>query len=809
MARVLRSVKTFKKSWDSDKALKNTYQGKVGKYQLRAYIFLAFGYAVVLGWLAEMPTYALLPPKSMNCSSLDDNLTSLVLPTTLASSTKLIKQRANRTTTFSPILKNDQNTISQPKNVEISKNTFSKEYGNTVLTDFDRYCNPIYEKIPHIVYLVGLILGGLIFGYMADHSGRKMILLGSMWAACFLSVFQLLSEDYISYVFFSLFVGIAIGAVQVIAVPFVIEMFPVELRAVFGLLLTATMFLFNLVLPGFAIGLKSWKIFQGIVTAPIIFTGFLYWFTEESMFWHTAQKDYVTAVLSLKKIARFNGIVFEDIFHEAKDFLRGKRSKAVQCDFQPLLRLEDIKLLGEKYPDFDMVDLQATTGKKNTFSQRLVQILTGHHYYPTLSMFYPTDFLHSSILSIYLLLLCGLWLVSSLTEYSLDTPMITDHLAGNFFLKQFYKYVVQIGSFLIAFPMVYKWGRRWPTFCFFLVAEVCLLGSVAVRLDADDKTSAMLAVYFIGKFASRGGFVVLLQYTSEIFPTGLRCTAVGICYTFRLIGIALASKDLAGLNDRMPRLIYGILSLVLGSMALLLPETKKIPLPRTMIQVEMIPTSVSKKFRRHRPLAVNKRPVRPDGQRHEGGQPFNDAASTISGIRSVRFGPYDVQSTLHSVYDVQEFGQDDTVGSTAGRNPRRIDLRNPALFQPYSAANQEMYRQQLPIAEEYDEDVDDDRTRYAQQQRLSEHHHQRLNEQQLPTLRSEEPNIIPAFSETIALQELNSAVTKNEVKNEHAGSTSAVTDDLKEEEVENLTEDGNQTYRPNLNEDENYFSEHC
>ena len=45
-----------------------------------------------------------------------------------------------------------------------------------------------------------------------------------MWAACILSVFQLLSDDYISYVFFSLFVGLAVGAVQVIAVPFVIEM---------------------------------------------------------------------------------------------------------------------------------------------------------------------------------------------------------------------------------------------------------------------------------------------------------------------------------------------------------------------------------------------------------------------------------------------------------------------------------------------------------------------------------------------------------------------------------------------------------
>ena len=58
MARALRSVKTFKKSWDSDKALKSTYQGKVGKHQLRAYLFLVLGYAVVVGWLAEMPTFA-------------------------------------------------------------------------------------------------------------------------------------------------------------------------------------------------------------------------------------------------------------------------------------------------------------------------------------------------------------------------------------------------------------------------------------------------------------------------------------------------------------------------------------------------------------------------------------------------------------------------------------------------------------------------------------------------------------------------------------------------------------------------------
>ena len=155
------------------------------------------------------------------------------------------------------------------------------------------------------------------------------------------------------------------------------------------------------------------------------------------MFWYTAQKDYLTAVESLKRVAKFNGVDFENTFQEARDFLRGKRSKGVQCDFQPLLRLgkicsfykkkkkeklillvlEDIQLLGSKYPDFDMVDLQTTTHKKKTLSERIIEVLIGHHYYPTLSTFYPTDYLHSLILTIYLLLICGLWFAFNLTRH--------------------------------------------------------------------------------------------------------------------------------------------------------------------------------------------------------------------------------------------------------------------------------------------------------------------------------------------------------------------------------------------------------
>lgn len=276
----------------------------------------------------------------------------------------------------------------------------------------------------------------------------------------------------------------------------------------------------------------------------------------------------------------------------------------------------------------------------------------------------------------------------------------------------------------------------------------------------------------------------------------------------------------------MSRLIYGILSLVLGAMALLLPETKKIPLPRTIVQVESIPTSISKNFRRHRTVPMKKN-VKPDGTRPEGGNTFNDGASSVSGIRSVRFGPYDNQSTLHSVYELQEYGQDDTLHSSVSRHNRRMDSRNPTLFQPYSGNNMDTIRQQTPIAEdgEYDEDVDDDRTRYAQQQRLTEHH--RFNDVPMPTVSSDN-EVIMLQNRTNTRHSSNNSPSQVETKadnqsgdgngGERNGTIPAMSsaddkvDDTKQDEnmpQQTTLMHETRTFPPNMSEDENYFSEHC
>ena len=128
----------------------------------------------------------------------------------------------------------------------------------------------------------------------------------------------------------------------------------------YGLSLLGIVFLLDLVIPWLAMLIKNWKFLQLLISMPLIFTAVLFWYvkescllieerifrfrcSEESMFWFTTQKDYVSAVLSLTNIARYNGVVFEEVFSEARSFLSGKHSKGIQCDFQPLLRLGLLK----------------------------------------------------------------------------------------------------------------------------------------------------------------------------------------------------------------------------------------------------------------------------------------------------------------------------------------------------------------------------------------------------------------------------------------------------------------------------------
>jgi hypothetical protein len=246
-------------------------------------------------------------------------------------------------------------------------------------------------------------------------------------------------------------------------------------------------------------------------------------------------------------------------------------------------------------------------------------------------------------------------------------------------------------------------------------------------------------------------------------------------------------------------------------MALLLPETKIYPLPRTIMQVELIPTSISDYIRRQRAVLI-KRTVKTDGSQPDG---FNDANSVVSGRRSIR--PYDNQSTLHSIYELQDI--DDTIHSISNRHPppsRRTDLRNPSFYQPYGGFNHEMGRRQQSIAEaaEYDDDLDDDRTRVVLQRRLGEQ--QQLASAQSPVIHIGE--IIPSTTKKTSVHKQSSfddpsqlektaQIQSGDITGERSGVP--IPDERKDTTNREEKLSNSPKYQRALSQDENYFSEHC
>ena len=264
------------------------------------------------------------------------------------------------------------------------------------------------------------------------------------------------------------------------------------------------------------------------------------------------------------------------------------------------------------------------------------------------------------------------------------------------------------------------------------------------------------------------------------------------------------------MNDWMCRLVYGILSLVLGAMALLLPETRKATLPRTMLQVERLPTSVSVNFRRHRTAYAKKHPDRSAFVMGESAN-FNDTASVRSGLRSMRPGPSDHQSTLHSVYELHEIGHDEPGSFLCHRYPSRrgSDVRNSILSQSFSTVNNEINRGQQPIAEdvEYDTDIDDERRSVDLQEQQPFSESNRTSQETGKAL-----IIVPVGIEVLSTSKNSSSDVPWQVEvagQDQRGEQSALTDSS-DQTRDNLQQDDDSCLSPKYSRgmsQENFFSE--
>ncbi|KIH46787.1 hypothetical protein ANCDUO_23156 [Ancylostoma duodenale] len=113
---------------------------------------------------------------------------------------------------------------------------------------------------------------------------------------------------------------------------------------------------------------------------------------------------------------------------------------------------------------------------------------------------------------------------------------------GSLYINFAISAAIEIPAIFVVFLLIDRIGRRWIVAISLSVAGICLV----LNWIIGDNVSfgwGMLQIA-IAKGAVTVSYTALYTYTSELFPTVIRNTAVGCCSTFARIG-SIASSYLA------------------------------------------------------------------------------------------------------------------------------------------------------------------------------------------------------------------------------------------------------------------------
>ncbi|CAO4383964.1 unnamed protein product [Caenorhabditis nigoni] len=154
---------------------------------------------------------------------------------------------------------------------------------------------------------------------------------------------------------------------------------------------------------------------------------------------------------------------------------------------------------------------------------------------------------------------------------------------GNFFLNNAMAGAIELPT-LVFCVFLLRMGRKRSQMAALFGSGILLL--ISVFMVYNKKSTLALIFMLLSKACIQGSFNILYIFTSELNPTVVRNSAVGISSMIARMG-AGASGYIAILSDvtmpLVPMTIFACFSLLAGCLVLLLPETQGLPLPDTIL----------------------------------------------------------------------------------------------------------------------------------------------------------------------------------------------------------------------------------
>ena len=430
------------------------------------------------------------------------------------------------------------------------------------------------SSLTSFVFL-GMGFGAPSFGMLADRRGRLFALRCSTALTMLAGVGSAMSPTFSGLCFARMVVGFGLGGVPV-AYNLCAEYLPTKNRGVylssleffwsFGSMISA-------ILAWTILPKQSWRVLLGATVSPLVLLGLFLIYMPDSPMYLASKGRLDEAERTLRFISRLNRKPLPVGVLKVADQDKKKRdaefdARLSETDTNTTSEQREMtNLQGNIYTD-DEYSLSFFSSMKgyvwNRTPMKMQRLLVPKFRKTTLSLwflFFAVAFLYYGLV----LLTTTLKLMDDdsggdgkkLICLAHNSPDLTNADYRDITLSAF----SELPGMIAAMVCIDTLGRKKSTMLGFIVAAICFL-----PVMQSSKRSVITAFLAIARSSSMASFTVLFAYSSEVYPTQIRGTGVGIANTFsRIAGMIVplfAVNAVRAGAEEFVLFLFGVIALI-------------------------------------------------------------------------------------------------------------------------------------------------------------------------------------------------------------------------------------------------------
>lgn len=458
-------------------------------------------------------------------------------------------------------------------------------YGPTIVSEWNLVCLKSHLKaVTQNSYIIGTACA-ILTGILSDKLGRKTaIMLMVTLMAFVLNITQLImhqtssvftiTQKFIIFTISRFFQGFA-QTMYTISFILLTEITGPKHRVLAGNILAYSFSIGQIVLVSVAYYLKDWRKLMWFLAIYIMPFFLYYWLIPESPRWLLSKDKIREAKSVLKKISRINR-TYNSTINSLIKRINKKGDKQEK-------KLKDIKEEDE--------ELESINEEESIYIYSLLQE-EANKIQETKKLNYTETFLgilRSKLLRRRSFILFYIWMIILMVYLGMGMGMSN---AMDKFMNPYLIFLIQSIAELLGIAtcqlVLNRFGRKYPLIIFMMLSSVVI---ILIPAYYKKLPIASFIFYLIAKYSISAAQLTCTIFTTELYPTPMRGTGVGLSATISRLGGVWAPQInvlSSTLGFPVPYFLFSLFTLIAGFLGFFLPETLNRSLPENVNEAEKL-----------------------------------------------------------------------------------------------------------------------------------------------------------------------------------------------------------------------------